>query len=148
MFNKIKSILSLSSPKVEKEQKVDISLAVSALMVEIMHSDGKLEASEHDEMLKAIKNRFDLTDDGIESLVVKANEASSTATDFHQFTSLIKDNYSTEQRISFLTDLWQIAMADGHVDSYEEHLIRRIANLIGVYHGEFIQAKIQARENI
>jgi len=148
MFNKIKSILNLSSPEVEKEQEVDISLAVTALMVEIMHSDGKLEVSEHDEMLKAMKNRFDLTDNGIESLLVKAKEASSTSTDFHQFTSLIKDNYSTEQRISFLTDLWQIAMADGHVDSYEEHLIRRIANLIGVYHGEFIHAKIQARDNI
>ncbi|MDQ6983718.1 MAG: TerB family tellurite resistance protein [Ghiorsea sp.] len=40
-----------------------------------------------------------------------------------------------------------VAMADGKVDSYEEHMIRKLAKLIGVYHGEFIQAKIDARES-
>jgi uncharacterized tellurite resistance protein B-like protein len=83
----------------------------------------------------------------VQSLVKKAQDASAEATDFHQFSSQIKDNYTTEERISFLKDLWKIAMTDGHIDPHEEHLIRRIANLIGVYHEEFIQAKISARES-
>ncbi len=145
MLTKIKAMLKNSTQTSATDKKHDISLAVTALMVEIMSSDDKLDAAEHDEIIKAVTRRFSLSDDDVETLITEAKHTSAEATDLHQFTSLIKDSFATEERIELLTELWQIAMADGVVDSYEEHLIRRIANLIGVYHGEFIEAKIQAR---
>lgn len=128
------------------DKKHDLSLAVSALMIEIMHIDGEMADAEHEEINKALQKRFSLSDQETQSLIKKAQDASEQATDFHQFSSQIKDNYSTEERIDVLKDLWRVAMADGHIDSHEEHLIRRVANLIGVYHAEFIQAKISARD--
>jgi len=147
MLKKIKAMLNHSKQEKTLDTGHDISVAVTALMIEIIHSDDKLEDAEQLVMMKAVKERFNLSDADIQTLIKEAHEATSNATDFHQFTSQIKDSYSTQERIAFLTDLWKIAMADGFIDSYEEHLIRRIANLIGIYHGEFIQAKIDAREN-
>lgn len=147
MLNKIKKLLSKTPEKIAPN-KHDISLAVTAMMIEIMHSDGKLAEAEHNMMIESMKQRFGLTATEILALIEEANAATQKATDFHQFTSRIKDEYSTEERIAFLTDLWKIAMIDEHIDEYEEHLIRRVANLVGIYHGEFIQAKITAREQI
>ena len=147
MLKKIKAMLNGKTKVESVDKKHDISLAVTALMVEIMHSDDVLDKAEHNVIIKAVSKRFDLSDSEVETLIKKAKHTNTKATDFHQFTSQIKDGFSTEERIDFLKELWLIAMADGVVDSYEEHLIRRIANLIGVYHGEFIQAKIQARNS-
>ncbi|MDX8388776.1 MAG: TerB family tellurite resistance protein [Ghiorsea sp.] len=146
MLKKLKNMFKTDLEEVPKGKEHDLSLAVSALMIEIMHIDGEMADAEYVELNKSLQKRFSLSDAETQSLIEKAQDASEQATDFHQFSSQIKDNYSTEERIGVLKDLWRIAMADGHIDSHEEHLIRRVANLIGVYHAEFIQAKIAARD--
>jgi len=147
MFNTIKKLLSGENNQEPKQQKHDISLAVTAMMIEIMRIDGKLEDAEHQVIFQAIKKRFGLSHEEVETLIAEATTVQSKSTDLHQFTSLINKQFNTEERIGILRELWQVAMADGHIDPYEEQLIRRVAGLIGVYHGEFIQAKIDARED-
>ena len=146
MLNKLKAMWNSDSKDKSTSKEHDISLAVTAVMVEIMHIDGKLEEAEHNEIIVAVEKRFGLPTKEVHELVEKAKVEKANATDMHRFTSQIIKHYSTEERIDFLKDLWQIAMADGHVDPYEEQLIRRTAELIGVYHKEFIQAKIAARK--
>jgi len=146
MFNTIKALFTGQDNAEPKHKKHDISLAVTAMMIEIMRIDGKLDSAERQVIFNAIEKRFDLSHEAVETLIDEASEAQSKSTDLHQFTSLINQQFSTEERIDILKELWQVAMADGHIDPYEEQLIRRIAGLIGVYHGEFIQAKIHARE--
>jgi len=146
VLNKLKAMWNSDSKDKSTSKEHDISLAVTAVMVEIMHIDGKLEEAEHNEIIVAVEKRFGLPTKEVHELVEKAKVEKANATDMHRFTSQIIKHYSTEERIDFLKDLWQIAMADGHVDPYEEQLIRRTAELIGVYHKEFIQAKIAARK--
>ncbi|MFC1567678.1 TerB family tellurite resistance protein [Pseudomonadota bacterium] len=145
MLQKIKAMWKGRSKDEPASKEHNISLAVTAVMVEIMHIDGKLDEAEHNEIITAVEKRFEISTDEVHKLVEKAKVEKANATDMHRFTSQIIKHYSTEERIDFLKDLWQIAMADGHIDPYEEQLIRRTAKLIGVYHKEFIQAKIAAR---
>jgi uncharacterized tellurite resistance protein B-like protein len=70
-----------------------------------------------------------------------------SATDFFQFTSKINENYSLEQRIKMLELLWQVAYADGELASIEEHIIRKIADLLHLRHSEFIQTKLNIQSN-
>ncbi|MDX8381944.1 MAG: TerB family tellurite resistance protein [Ghiorsea sp.] len=145
MFNKIKKIFTDKEEIKPENKEHSISLAVTAVMIETMKADDVLDDAEHQAIFSAIENRFKLSHQDVEALIEEAKAASEKAMDLHQFTSLIIEHFTTEERIDILKELWLIAMADGEVDSYEEHLIRRIAKLIGVYHGEFIQAKIDAR---
>ncbi len=146
MLQKIKDMWKGSSKGESDSKGHEISLAVTAVMIEIMHIDGKLEEAERNKIITAVEKRFGLSTAEVHELVEKAKVEKANATDMHRFTSQIIKYYSTEERIGFLKELWQIAMADGHVDPYEEQLIRRTAELIGVYHEEFIQAKIAARK--
>ncbi len=144
MFSKLKALFTEEEKK-PKTKEHDISLAVTAVMIEIMNADDKLEDAEHQTIFTAIEKRFKLNHEEVEALIVEAKAAQDKAMNLHQFTSLIIDHFSTEERIDILKELWLVAMADGKIDSYEEHMIRKLAKLIGVYHGEFIQAKIDAR---
>ncbi|HID36273.1 MAG TPA: TerB family tellurite resistance protein [Ghiorsea sp.] len=147
MFSKLKSLFNEKEEQKPEDKTHNISLAVTAVMIEIMNADDELDNNEHNAIFTAIEKRFDLSHEEVDALIVEAKAAQDKAMDLHQFTSLIIEHFSTEERIDILKELWLVAMADGKVDSYEEHMIRKLAKLIGVYHGEFIQAKIDARES-
>ena len=38
-----------------------------------------------------------------------------------------------------------VAYADGHVDKYEEHYLRKLGNLLYVPHSVFIQTKLEVQ---
>ena len=57
----------------------------------------------------------------------------------------MKEQYSRSDKIKILEMLWQLVYADGHMDKYEDALIRKINNLLGLTHGEMIQAKLKAK---
>lgn len=124
----------------------DIALAVAALMIEIMRMDGRLEKAEHEQVLQLLQQRFQLTDEDIHALVEHAGATAEQALDLHQFTSVVIRHYSTAERQDIIADLWRVAIADGHIDPYEEQLIRRTSELIGLPHRQFIEAKLQAQE--
>jgi len=146
MLQKLKSLWKETAGEEKKSREHELSLAVTAVMVEVMRIDDRQEDAERDVVVRAVEKRFGLSTDEVHKLVEKAKKESAAASDLHQFTSQIIKAYDTEERISIIKELWQVAMADGYIDPHEEHLIRRTAELIGVYHREFIEAKIAAKK--
>jgi len=147
MIKTLKKLWSASPTGREKGKGLDITLAVTALLVEVMMMDGRLDDAEHCEIVVALKNRFGLPDEDACRLIDRATTAADKAHDLHHFTSRIIDKYPFEERAGIIHELWRVAMADGHVDAYEEQLIRKIADLIGVTHRDFINSKLQARNS-
>ena len=144
MIQKLKQIWKKAAASPKASKKHAVSLAVAALMVEVMRMDDKLEDAEHSAIMVAIEQRFDLSEDEIHALIEQAKQEVDKALDMHQFTSVVVKGFSTEERINILTELWSVAWADGHIDPYEEQLIRRIADLLGIHHRQYIQAKTAA----
>ena len=144
MIQKLKQMWKQAAASPDTTKKHDVSLAVTALMVEIMRMDDKLEDAEHSAIMLAIEQRFSLSEDEIHALIEQAKQEVDQALDMHQFTSAVVKGFSTAERIDILSQLWSIAMADGYVDPYEEQLLRRIADLLGLHHSLYIKAKIAA----
>ena len=101
------------------------------------------------EETRADPNKAELTAPGpqadTEELIRLAEEETKQATDYYQFTSLINKGFSQEEKIQVVELMWQVAYADGHMDKYEDHLVRKLANLMHVSHKDFIAAKHRAR---
>jgi len=146
MIKRLKNLFSDKSADDFPIDEHDIATAVAALMVEVMLMDGRLDDAEHNVIASLLQRRFKLDDDEIHILIARATRAADKAHDLFQFTSRIIKAYPINQRSEIIRELWRVAMADGHADAYEEQLIRRIAELIGVQHQHFIDAKIQARQ--
>ena len=118
-----------------------LQMAAAALMVEMLHVDAHI-ASEEDEKLRTIlQRRFRLDATEIDVLIDLARREKRDATDYYTFTSLINEHYTQQQKINLVEDLWQLAYADHRLDKYEEHLLRRLAELLHVPHRDFIRTK-------
>jgi uncharacterized tellurite resistance protein B-like protein len=133
-------------PAAQERQSQDHSLrlATAALLVEMSRQDDTVHDAERQAVSKALRERFDLSTDEVDELYRLAEQEVSEAIDYYQFTSLIKDHFSPEQKERVVELLWQVAIADGHIDQYEEHMVRRIAELLYLPHSSFIRAKHKA----
>ena len=123
----------------------EIHLAAAALLMEIARADSQIDAQEEAAVIMSLRRAFDLNDDALEETAKLAITATDEAEDFYQFTSLVNEHYRAGEKQALVEDLWRVAWADGAVDKYEAHFIRRISGLIHVPHSQFIQAKQRAR---
>lgn len=134
-------IKSLNAQDIEDIEPLSLEVACAVLLCEVMRADGKLAEDEQNKLKEILSEQFKLTSDEIEEIIDKAIELSEHATDFYQFTSRINQDYQIEQRIKMVELLWQVAYADGHLASIEEHIIRKVADLLHLRHKEYILAK-------
>ncbi|MDP7536697.1 MAG: TerB family tellurite resistance protein [Methylococcales bacterium] len=145
MLNKIKSffdqhIAPSESVQVEDEE---LHLACAALLIEMMHMDDVVRPEEKAMIVHRIKEHFVLSDEAANTVIALAEEQRTQAIDYYQFTSLINKGFSQEQKITVIKLLWEIAFADGELDIYEEHLVRKIADLLHISHMDYIKTKLQ-----
>lgn len=122
--------------------QITLEIACTVLLCEVMLADGKLEQQERQQLTLTLEQEFYLTEQEIGAIIEQALLLCENATDFYQFTSRINAQYSTKQRVKMLELLWQVAYADGHLASIEEHIIRKIADLLHLRHSEFIETKL------
>ena len=146
MLKAIKQFFEESiSPDTKGDNRDDVEhrlkLATAALFIEMMQQDGKKTDNEEQKVKEVLQTRFDLSEMETNELFELAHEEARDAVDFHQFTSLIHEHFSMEKKIKVVEYLWAIAYADNHLDSYEEYMVRRIADLLYVDHQDFIKAK-------
>ena len=133
--------LSVSIQSQDKEE--NLQLACAALFIEMMYMDDEAHSTEHEMILNRVKHLFSLSLEEADSLISLATQQRKQATDYYQFTSLINKEYTQEQKITLIKTLWQIAYADGVLDMHEEHMVRKMADLLHVPHMEFIKTKHQ-----
>lgn len=124
-----------------------LNLASAALMIEVMNSDHQLDEREAAAFLEVLSSSLDLPEKELEELVELAEQQAKQATSLYEFTRLINDHYNYVQKVELVENMWRIAFSDENLDKYEEHLIRRIADLIYVSHSDFIKTKLAARDS-
>lgn len=123
-----------------------VEIAAAALMTEMVRMDSEVREEEREAVLRAVRTKFGLSTEDAEALIGLAEEEARNATDYYQFTSLINKHFSNQQKERLVEYLWQVAYADADLSVYEDHLVRKIANLLYLSHREFIAAKLRARD--
>jgi uncharacterized tellurite resistance protein B-like protein len=119
-------------------------LAAAVLLVEVARSDQKFSDDERQAVLASVQRKFSLGTAEAKQLVALAEAQSQSAHDIYQFTSQIDASFTLEQKLKLMEELWRAAYSDGALHEYEEHLIRRIADLLHLSHSQFIGAKLRA----
>ena len=146
MIDKIKSFFSKNVLEPETELTSPDQLATAALLIEVMVIDGDLDDQEMQSIAGTLSNMLDLTEEQIDQLIGLSKEEVAEATSLYQFTKGINEHFDIEKKLSLMTAMWRVAFADGHLDKYEENIIRRVADLLHIRHSEYIRCKANAKD--
>lgn len=148
----LKSIKSYFEEKLKQDEDdsgisaTSSNLASAALLIEVMKSDHELDQRETDEFMKLLQESLDIPSDELQTMRSLAEEEAKQATSLYEFTRLINDEYDYEQKVKLIENMWRIAFSDEELDKYEEHLIRKVSELIYVSHSDFIKVKLKVRD--
>ena len=122
-----------------------LELACAALMFEVARADFAVDGSEQQAVHDLLQAEFDLSQEEIDAVTEEAADSADAATCLFEFTRAVNDLASADQKRTLIRMMWRVAMADNAISRYEEHLIRKVADLLYIPHADFIQAKQAAR---
>jgi uncharacterized tellurite resistance protein B-like protein len=110
----------------------DHRLAAAALLYHVVAVDGEVAESERTRLHELLKGRYGLDGDAAEDLIRAAAKADEEAVDFYRFTSLLKTRLDEAGREQIVAMMWDLVYADGQLTEFEDNVIWRVADLLGV----------------
>ncbi len=129
-------------------EAADYQLAAAALLVHIASIDREFDADERARIQQLIEERFGLPHDEAKKLIAHAQESEREAVDLYRFTSVLKRRLDDDGRRQIVGMLWDMAHADGSVHEFEENVVWRVAELLGVSTRERVELRREVRESL
>jgi uncharacterized tellurite resistance protein B-like protein len=126
----------------EQDHTAKLQQACAILLIEITKADYQETAEEKAKVKSILKKEFALTDDKLNELIDISESEGEGLTSVYPFTNLINDQYDYPEKVNLIRLMWRVAYADGDLSKYEDHLIRKVAELLYISHSDFIQAKL------
>lgn len=136
-----KSLFENSADTNQRTTEHTLALVAAALLYEVARADFEQDAEEETTLTKALQEAFGLDSKTLADIKQQASAQVDEATSLYEFTRIINDHADANDKYIIVKLMWQVALADGEISRYEEHLIRRVAELIYVSHSDFIRAK-------
>jgi len=122
----------------------DFRLAAVALLVHTATIDGTFAETERKRLHAIVKQQYSLDADPANELIAEAVELERRSIDLYQFTSKLNRTLDEKGRARIVEMMWQIVFADGLVSEFEDNLIWRAADLLGISREE----RIALRERV
>ncbi len=144
MFTRLFNLFELPEPE---DEAIGVELASAALLMEIVFADYNCDDTELEAAQQALRSRFSLPTEQLDGLLERARQLHSDAVSIHPFIDAINNDFDETQKYQLIVNLWQVALADGELDKFEQHYIRKIAELLYVPHSDFIRAKLEVIES-
>jgi len=146
MIDLIKNFFGKSTGADESAQEVnhDLPVACLALFLEMANIDGEFSEPEKENIVSFMKARYDLSEEIIGALMDSAKKELEQSIDLWQFTNLINHNYTLNEKLGIMEMFWRVAYADGKLESHEDYLLHKLANLLRLSHRQLIDAKMKA----
>ena len=130
-----------------RQRTHDIRIATCALLLEMSNIDGEFSTLERESFIAILKKHFDVSDEHVTILLDASNEELKGSIDLWEFTNLINQNYSIEEKIQVVKMVWDVVYADGKLEKHEDYLIHKLAHLLRLTHKQLIEAKLKAKQS-
>ncbi len=139
----------LNQEQDEKDYTADLqeelNLAAAVLMVEMARADLDFSVHERQHITKLLQSTLSVDDQTVCQLVDLAEAKSEQSTSLYEFTEILHQHYTMEQKMLLMKKLWSVALSDHEVQRYEDGLLHKISRLLYLDHKSFIEAKQLAK---
>ena len=140
----LNQVVETISARDTEDREAALRLATAVLMIDVAQADYVFDETEFDQVLKLIEQHFGLSPDEAAELANEAGEKADDIVSVHEFTKLLHDHLSADEKAQIVALLWSIAYADGRLDKFEDSLVLKISDLLYVRRGRVMRLKHDA----
>ncbi len=142
-------IADVVSPTTQEHRAFDDTgyrLAATALLIHVISIDGQPSEAEKRKLHSLIESRFGLDPGTADQLIASATLVEGEAVDLYHFTSVIMRSVDEEGRLRIVEMMWEVVYADGQVSEFEDNVVWRAADLLGISSRDRIDLKHKVAE--
>ncbi|MDG2155183.1 MAG: TerB family tellurite resistance protein [Gammaproteobacteria bacterium] len=143
MLKKLKDLFISADVAHENDDNKRLQVSLAALLVEIARADFDETAEEDNEITRILVDYFSVSADEAIALLTEAQVATDDSVSLYEFIRTLHASLSAEERLKVIELLWQLALSDKILNKYEDHLVRKIADLMYVPNSDVIRIKNQ-----
>ncbi len=129
-----------ASPQDETER---LQIATCVLLVEAAKTDEEFSSVEEDIITGILRKEFQLSQEAVKDLMEIAHAEREESVDVYEFTRLINEHYSRQEKMKIMEYIWRVIYADARLDKYEDYLAHKLGKLLRLHHHEMIDAKLK-----
>ena len=121
-------------------------IAIAVLLLESARADFERSEVEMAAVRAGLVRYFGIDQAELDALLSQASDEARQAVSLHDYVARLNASLQPDDKRQLIALLWQVVYADGRLDPNEEHLLRRLADLLYVPHRDFIAAKLEAEQ--
>ena len=118
-------------------------LAAACILLSVADADEVLEDRELEIISEILQEFFTINKNNTASLLDEATQTWQESTDLFQFGTQLNKNFSHDDKLDFISCVFEVAYADGDIHYLEHHTIKKIANILQLHRNEIIAAKAE-----
>jgi uncharacterized tellurite resistance protein B-like protein len=139
----IADVVSSAAPQDRTFDDTGYRLAATALLIHVISLDGEPSEVEKRKLHSLLETRFGLDPGSADKLIASATLVEGEAVDLYHFTSVIMRSVDEAGRLRIVEMMWELAFSDGAVSEFEDNVVWRAADLLGVSSRDRIELKQQ-----
>ena len=124
-----------------------LRLSTATLLVEVVRADYDEDRAEGQAVFDLLQRFFDLPDDETRLLIREAEQEADHSVSLQSFTRVLHEQLTLAEKRSVIEMLWRVALADSRLDKHEDHLVRKVAGLLYVPHGDLIRIRNRVKSD-
>lgn len=133
MFDTLKRVIS---DLIQREPEAvfaegDPRVAVAALMCHVVAADGVVRPAERERLVEELVRRYGLGPEVAADLAEAARRAELESATVQRFTAGLS-RLPLEERRDIVSSLWRLVFVDGSLHEFEDNIVWRIADLLGL----------------
>ncbi len=144
LMNKLREFVDGVAPSPEtrmQRESIALQAACCDLLMEVARLDSADSERKQLRVADAMREQFGVSDNDLAALIERSERPENRLTSYFDPVSIINRHFDLQQKALFVEQLWRVAKVDGDIDMYEDHLVRKLSDLLYVPHRDFILAK-------
>lgn len=129
-----------------EDEGPDLRVATAALLLEMARADRREAAEEREEAASLLAGHFRIEQEAARRLIQQADEQVEGSVSLFDFTRVLNETLSNEERRRVVQMVAEVAAADGHFDKFEQHLLRKLADLLHLRRAEYATIRASVLE--
>ncbi len=147
MFEYFKNMITTQTNEQDSFQK-KLQVATCALFFEIAKADEDFTNEEHEKIVSIMKTKYELDNNEAKDLMLHTEESIKKSVSIYEFATLVDQNFSKDEKLELIKNLWELIYTDKKLDKYEDNLIKRIGDILKLEHREVIESKLLVKSEM
>ena len=121
----------------------ETQLAAACLLLSVAEADEILEKDELDTIQDILKDFFSITNENAHELIDKAQVKMDNAIGLFEFGQHLNSVFDQADSLDFISCVFEVAYADGHLHYLEHHTVKKIASILNLNREDILSSKAE-----